>query len=564
MKFKDYKYQRVNVEEVKKTLTKAIETMKVASEYTVFKEAFNRCVKEFATIDSMYSICYVRYTVNTKDAFYEQENTFWDENLPLIQEVKTEMYRCILASSFLKQLKLDVPETYFLLMEDDLKSFSPAIIADMQEENRLASEYQKCIASAQIEFDEQTYTLASLAAKVQDKNRDVRKRAMDAYWQWMQQHEEEIDTIYDQLVHVRDTMAKKLGLNNYVEMAYLLLHRFDYDENDVSNYRKQVLEHVVPAATRLFEKQKQRLGYDKLHCYDMDYEFESGNPTPKYDAQEMIKRARQMYHELSNETGTFFDFMVEHELLDLEAKNGKAAGGYCTFLADYKSPFIFSNFNKTSGDVDVLTHEAGHAFQVYSSRDISPIECVWPTYESCEIHSMSMEFFAWPWMKSFFEEDVEKYYYLHLGGALKFIPYGILVDHFQHEVYKNVDMNAAQRKQLWRDLEKQYCPWRNYEENEMLEKGTWWFRQSHIFATPFYYIDYTLAQACALQFWLRLHKKDKHAFEDYYAICKVGGTKTFTQIVKLANLKVPFEDGCLQEVIQEIEQYLNCIEDQKL
>lgn len=564
MKFKDYKYERVGVDKVKEVMQAAMQQMQVAKDYIEFKQAFDLCVKELAYVETMYSICYVRYTINTKDAFYEQENDYWDENLPFIQDIKTQLYRCLLESPYLDLLKKDVPVTYFMILEDELKSFSPAVIDEMQEENRLASEYQKCIASAQIEFDNETYTLASLGAKIQDNDRDVRKRALLAYWSWMESQETKIDSLFDQLVHVRDRMAKKLGFDNYVQLAYVLLHRFDYDEADVSNYRKQVLQYVVPAAQGLFERQQTRLGYDTLHCYDMDYEFESGNPKPKYDAQEMIARAGKMYHALSKETGAFFDYMVEHDLLDLEAKPGKAAGGYCTIFPDYKSPFIFSNFNKTSGDVDVLTHEAGHAFQVYMSRDIRPVECIWPTFESCEIHSMSMEFFAWPWMKSFFEEDVDKYYYLHLSSALKFIPYGTLVDHFQHKVYENVDMSAAQRKQVWRDLEKQYCPWRNYEQCEMLEKGTWWFKQSHIFATPFYYIDYTLAQTCALQFWLRQYHKDENAFSDYYEICKVGGTKTFKQIVGLANLKVPFEDGCLENVVKEITNYLETIDDTKL
>ncbi len=556
MKFAEFKYERIGVEEVENTLKEAMYEMDNAPDYPAFKRAFDVCCKVLASVETMYSLCYVRYTINTKDPFYEQENDYWDENLPLIQDVKIKLYKTIMNSVFAQQLKNDVPKTYFMLVEDSVKSFSPAIIQDMQEENRLASEYQKCIASAQIEFDGNTYTLASLAAKMEDKDRSVRKRAMQAYWQWMEDNEAQLDRIFDELVHLRDRMAKKLGFASYVQLAYVLMHRFDYNEEDVKNYRKQVLEYVVPVAQRLYDEQKARLGYDTLHCYDLNYEFESGNPTPKYDAEEMVKRAKKMYHELSKETGAFFDYMVEHDLLDLKAKANKAAGGYCTIFPDYNSPFIFSNFNGTSGDVDVLTHEAGHAFQVYSSREIKPYECIWPTYESCEIHSMSMEFFAWPWMELFFEEDVQKYYYLHLSGAVKFIPYGVLVDHFQHVIYENVDFTPEQRKQAWRDLEKQYCPWRNYEENAMLEKGTWWFKQSHIFATPFYYIDYTLAQACALQFWLRLYKKDVSAFDDYYAICKVGGTRTFREIVQLANLKVPFEDGCLKEVMHEIDVYL--------
>lgn len=564
MKFNEYPYERCDMEEVKRQLTEWKRILSEAKEYASFKEAFDACMKIFSQVHTMQSLCYVRYTINTKDTFYDKENDFWDEASPLIQEENTSVAKIVLSSQFVEELKKDVPVTYFMIAENGQKSFDSSIIQDLQEENRLVSTYQKLIAGAQIEFDGQTYTLASIGAKMEDDDRDTRKRAMAAYWSWMEDHEDEIDTIFDKLVRIRDKMSKALGFKNYVELGYVIRNRFDYNVEDVNAYRKQVIKDVVPVAEKLYHDQKERLGYDSLQCYDQRYEFETGNPKPKYDKDEMVKRAAAMYHELSKETGEFFDFMVEHDLMDLEAKQGKAGGGYCTIFPELRSPFIFSNFNGTSGDVDVLTHEAGHAFQVYCSRDIRPVDCIWPTYESCEIHSMGMEFFAWPWMTSFFEEDVKKYYYLHLGGAVKFIPYGILIDHFQHVVYENTDMTKEERKQAFRDLERIYKPSLNYDECPFLEKGTWWYRQSHIFASPFYYIDYTLAQVCALQFWLRLQNKDKNAFRDYYEICKVGGTKTFREIVELANLKIPFEEGCLEDVMKEISAYLEGIDDKKL
>ncbi len=333
------------------------------------------------------------------------------------------------------------------------------------------------------------------------------------------------------------------------------MERLDYDQNDVANYRKQVLEDVVPFDNMLYEKQRQRLGYDQLQAWDEKIEFLDGNPTPKYDREEMVKRALKMYRELDPETGKFFEFMVEHDLLDLDSYPGKAAGGYCTFMPDFESPFIFANFNGTSHDAEVLTHEAGHAFQSYSSKENFPFECVWTTMESAEIHSMSMEFFTYPWMKSFFEDDVNKYYYSHLGGTLKFLPYGVLVDHFQHEVYAHPEMSHEERMATWRRLEKQYLPHKNYEEIPFLERGGWWMRQLHIFMDPFYYIDYTLAQVCALQFWTRMQKEDPKAFEDYKKICKLGGKLPFRQIVETANLKVPFEEGCLKDTVKEVEKW---------
>lgn len=564
MKFKDYDYKRYLYEDYETAMKKATEHLKKARDYHDFKAAFDEGKSAGEYLDSMYNICYVRYTINTLDAFYANENMYWDENLPKMQSLTTTFDKAVLQSEFREELAKEIPKTYFLRAENMQKSFDDCIIEDLQEENRLQSEYQKLIASAQILFEDKVYTLTELGVKMVDKHRETRKQATLAYWNWMEEHQQEIDELYDGMVHVRDQMAKKLGFKNFVELAYIRMNRFDYNAEDVSNYRKQVLQDVVPLCNVLYKRQKERLGLDELTVYDESFEFLSGNPAPKYTAEEMIKRASEMYHELDERTGIFFDFMVAHDLLDLESKKGKASGGYCTFLAEEKAPFIFSNFNKTNGDVEVLTHEAGHAFQFFTSRDIKPLECVLATYESCEIHSMSMEFFTWPWMNLFFEEDTEKFYYLHLGGAIKFIPYGVLVDHFQHEVYEHPEMTASQRHAVWRKLEKQYLPHKDYTSCEFLEKGGWWFRQSHIFMSPFYYIDYTLAQVCALQFWLRLYEKDPAAFEDYYTICKIGGTKTFTQIVEAANLKVPFQDGCLKDVMEGVKAYLTGIEDKKL
>lgn len=563
MKFEEYVYKRIDITKLQQDISNCIRDLQSSQSYEAFLKIFKETYQLLDHAESMQALSRVRYTINTADEFYSAEKEFWDENEPLVQELETEVIKAVLSSSYLEELKQDIPETYFLKAENSLRAFDAKIVADLQEENRLVSEYQKLIADAKIEFDGETYTLASLGAKMNDVEENVRKRAYQAYWGYIEKQEDKIDTIYDSLVRLRHNIAKKLGLNNFVELGYIRMNRLDYKEDDVITFRNQVLEDVVPVATKLYNAQMKRIGVDSLEVFNENFSFKSGNPTPKHDKDTMVSIAQKMYRELSPETGEFFDFMMEHNLMDLEAKPGKAAGGYCTYISDYKSPFIFSNFNKTSGDVDVLTHEAGHAFQVFSSRGIEPSTCIWATLESAEIHSMSMEYFAWPWMKEFFGEDAEKYYYTHLADSVQFLPYGVLVDHFQHEVYKNVDMTPEQRKEVWRNLEKQYLPHKNYDAIPMLEKGTWWFKQAHIFSSPFYYIDYTLAEVCAMQFWLRLQEKDPEAFNDYYAICKAGGSITFTNIVALANLKSPFKDNCLKDVMKRIDNYLSSYDDMK-
>lgn len=564
MQFQEYAYQHMDALSLQKQLSELAEQIQQAK--TI--EQVQDCIKKVDTIRrfvaTQVSVVEIRHTVDTKDAYYTKEQEYLDTVLPELEKDYEKINRALLESSFLEELKHRLPETFFLQKEMDLKAFDPIIIEDMQEENRLMTKYQALIASAEIPFDGEIYNLSSLEVKTNSSDRQVRKRALQAYWNWFEQHEEEVAQIFDQMIKVRTRMAQKLGYDNFIALGYARMHRYDYNQEDVAKYRRQVLKDVVPLCSALYKRQQKRLGYDTLHAWDEKVEFLQGNPTPKYDRAELVKRAQKMYHELSKETGVFFDFMVEHELLDLDSKPGKAAGGYCTFMPDYKSPFIFANFNQTQHDAEVLTHEAGHAYQIYESRDIYPSDCVWPTYESCEIHSMSMEFFTHPWMQSFFEEDVNRYYYSHMAGSLKFLPYGVLVDHFQHEVYTHPEMSHKERMDTWRRLEKEYLPHKNYEEVEILERGGWWMRQAHIFMSPFYYIDYTLAQVCAMQFWARMENKDPKAFEDYQHICKIGGTLPFRKIVKEAGLIVPFEEGCLAQVTGSVSQWLDEISEEEL
>lgn len=564
MQFKDYTYQHIDAP----LLQKQLSDLALAIQESKTIEQVQDCIKKVDEIrrfvTTQVSLVEIRHTIDTKNDFYTKEQEFLDSVLPELEKDYEKINRALLDSAFLADLKQALPETFFLQKEMDIKAFDPVIVEDMQEENRLMTKYQALIASAEIPFDGKVYNLSSLEVKTNSSDRQVRKRALQAYWNWFEQHEEQVAEIFDQMIKVRTRMAQKMGYENFIELGYARMRRYDYDQKDVANYRKQVLKDVVPLCSTLYHRQQKRLGYDTLHAWDEKVEFVQGNPTPKYDRAELVKRAQKMYHELSKETGVFFDFMVEHDLLDLDSKPGKAAGGYCTFMPDYRSPFIFANFNQTQHDAEVLTHEASHAYQIFESRDIYPGDCVWPTYESCEIHSMSMEFFTHPWMNSFFEEDTKRYYYSHMAGSLKFLPYGVLVDHFQHEVYAHPQMSHKERMDTWRRLEKEYLPHKNYEEVDILERGGWWMRQAHIFMSPFYYIDYTLAQVCAMQFWARMENKDPKAFEDYQHICKIGGTLPFRKIVKEAGLIVPFEEGCLAQVTSSVSQWLDAISEEDL
>lgn len=563
MKFKDFKYERPNYEKVAEQMKALIEKLKYATCWESTKDVIGEIYEIKNNLVTQGTIASIRYTINTEDEFYNSENDFWDEHNPLFDELNNLFYEVLVQSKYKKEINEQYGEQILNIAEYSMKAFSTEVIEDMQLENKLCSEYQKLIASAKIPFEGEERTLSELTPFSLSSDRDMRKKANEAKYGFFVEKEAEIDRIYDDLVKVRHGIAKKLGYNNFVELGYVRMQRFDYNKEIVENFRKQVKECIVPINNKLYDRQSKRLGLDTLNHYDEKFEFLSGNPTPKGSPEWIVENGAKMYSELSPETNEFFNFMVENELMDLVSKKGKASGGYCTYMPDYKSPFIFSNFNGTAGDVDVLTHEAGHAFQVYRSRWIELTECSFPTYESCEIHSMSMEFFTWPWMNLFFKEDTDKYKYYHLGSALKFIPYGVTVDEFQHFVYENPNVTPAERKQAWRNIEKKYLPNRNYSECDFLERGGWWFQQAHIFLSPFYYIDYTLAQICALQFWKKDKENHEEAWADYLRLCSIGGLKPFQQLVKYANLKSPFEDGCVKSVVGIIDEYLDGIDDSK-
>ncbi len=565
MKFSDYTYLRPNYETYKVDFLKTLQLLTDATELTEAVAAVNHLNELRATIETAYNLASIRYSVDTNDAFYEKEDNFWNEYQPLFQELDFQFYQSLLNSPLLDELKASFPSTLFLFAEGRVKTFSPELIPLFQKENQLSSDYSKLVASAQIPFEGEVYTLSQLTPFAQSVNESTRRQATEKITGFYADNEAKFDAIYDEMIKVRTEIATKLGFKNYVEFGDVLMNRWDYDRSMIETYRSEVLQKIVPVTQKLYERQAQRNGLEKLNFHDLSLVFPNGNATPKGTPDELVAKAQKMYQELSSETGEFFDFMVEKDLLDLLSKTGKQAGGYCTYIQDYQSPFIFANFNGTSHDVDVLTHEAGHAFQTYESRWIKEPEIVFPNYESCEIHSMSMEFIAWPWMEDFFQDETSKYKFNHLASALQFLPYGVLVDHFQQEVYSNPNWTPAERKACWRELEKQYCPERNYDAFPELEKGIYWFRQGHIFNSPFYYIDYTLAQVCAFQFWKRFNvEKDETAWQDYLAICQVGGTKTFLEILEIAHLKSPFEAGALDDTIVLVDNYLSSVTEEQI
>jgi len=564
MNFNNYKYEHLDLEKIKGEFSELIGNFEKAENVEGQIEAFDKIIKLRNHIETMQTLVSIRHSIDTNDEFYDKENEYMDKISPILFGFTNDFYKALVNSKFKDELIKKYGKLLFDLAENTLKVFSNEIIPDAQEENRLSSKYSKLIASAKIDFDGKELNLSQMVPYTQSTDRNVRIEAAKKVAQFFAENQEEFDNIYDSLVKVRTKMAQKMGYKNYVEFGYKQLSRLEYDAKMVESYRKQVLENIVPLYTELRKRQEKRLGVEKLRFYDESIKFNSGNADPHGSSEWILNHGKTMYKELSKETDEFFTFMTENNLLDLLSKKGKMSGGYCTYIPEYKAPFIFANFNGTAHDIDVLTHEAGHAFQVYQSRGFDVPEYLWPTYEACEIHSMSMEFLTWPWMKLFFENDTEKYKFIHLSEALLFIPYGVTVDEFQHWIYENPEVTPQERREKWLEIEKKYLPTRDYGEVNELKNGIFWFRQGHIFSSPFYYIDYTLAQVCAFQFWIKSREDSEKAWQDYLNLCKLGGSKSFFELMKSANLKNPFVEGTLAAVIPKIKEYLDSVDDMNL
>ncbi len=559
MKYNEFPYKRLTVDSQNELMMDWLvrfENAESAEDQITVLEEVDDASREYA---SYVSIASLNFSRNINDEAAKSEKEYYDSIGPDIQEVYNKLDKAVDASRFKADLTEKWGATFLKKIEMELKTFDPKIMDMLRKETDLRNEYTKLTAGAKIEFDGKSYNLAGLGPFHTHEDRDLRKRSYAARFQWFEENADQFDDLYDKLVKLRHEIATTLGYKNFVELGYLRMGRSDYGPDEVANFRKQIVDHVVPIVTELLEQKKSILGLDHLYFYD-GINFKEGDPKPKGTPEELVAGAQEMYHELSPETGEFFDIMVNEELMDLVNREGKRPGGFCTSFPKYDRPYIFSNFNGTDHDITVLTHEAGHAFQCYSSRKQPLVSYLWPTMEAAEIHSMSMEFFTWPWMKRFFKEETDRFKYKHIAGSLSFLPYGACVDHFQHWVYENPKATPKDRKNKWLELESIYLPNRDYDDIEFPKSGGIWQGQLHIYQMPFYYIDYTLAQTCAFQFWMKSEENREKAWDDYVRLCKAGGSLPFTGLVELAGLELPFDDGCLESVVEKVSNWLDSVD----
>ena len=558
-KFRDLPYKRPDVRQLKKEFAQLLKQSLRAKTFEEADEAFVGYLRVMDRWDTLYTIALIRRDGNVKDKFYEEEVSFFNRESTKMMLTLKKGIKAVLSSPFLPQFKEKYGEQLFKSFETQLKLIKPSVILPTIREGNLCAAYSGTAASCSVEFMGEKCNSSKLWRHMSSTDRAERKAAFAAWAGFYESISGKLDRQYDKLVKTRCTIAKRLGFKSYIEYAYLARGRYDYGPEKAAAFREAVRTYITPLCEKLYREQAERLGLDRLEVCDEDLCFPDGNAMPLGTPEELVEKARQMYGEMSPETGEFFDFMAEHELYDLETRENKARGGSTKQLADYKAPFIFSNFNGTSADVYVLTHEAGHAFQGYYAARRLPLSLqVETTSEIAEIHSMAMELLTFPYMERFFGDRTDRYRYAHFTEAIKLIPYIAAVDEFQHRVFEDPGMSPADRHRLWRGLEKKYMPWRSYDGSAFMEGGGWWQHQGHIFAGPFYFIEYALAQLDAFALY-RKQIEGGDAWGTYLALCGMGGRYGYFETLERAGLPDPLDAENVRELAEFAERYADVL-----
>jgi len=548
-KFSELEYVRPDFDKVKENLKSYIKKGREADSFTAALSAYTESENEINHLMMMYTLVYIRHTLDTSDKFYEEEHEVFNSQFPTFGPISVESGEALNESKYRADFETKFGKQFFASIELEKKRFSEKNIPLLQEEAKLTSEYQKMMASCKIKFDGKELNLYGIQKYFENDDREVRKAAFQAYSDFYHDNEKRLEEIWDELIKLRNEMGRNLGFENFIPLGYLRQGRTDYGVKEVESFRKQVEDYLVPLCIELYGAQAKRIGVDTLYSYDEKMTFADGNAVPAGDDDFMMEEARKMYHELSPETAEFIDFMMEHELLDLKNKPNKASTGYMTSFAPLKAPFVFSCFNGTIFDMQVLTHELGHAFAGYMAMRTQPIsEYYSESTDIAEIHSMSMEQFAYPYAERFFGKDADKYRFQHLQDAITFVPFGVAVDEFQHICYEKPELTSKERTYEWHKLEEKYMPWRKYDEaDEFMNRGGYWYHKLHIFQEPMYYINYTLTTMGAMEFKKKYAEDKEKAWEDYLKLCKVGGSLSYLETLKYANVSSPFEEGSVEK-----------------
>lgn len=516
-----------------------------------------------ANLYEMGNRLYLATTVNTADTNAEKAYThFIDQILPKGMEVEQALKQKLLESG----LEPAGFEVALRNIRAEASLFRQENLELLSEEFKLSNEYDKIVGAQTVIWEGQEQTLSQLRPVQQETDRSRREQAWRLGAQRQLEDRASLNELWGRLLTLRCQLAANAGKPDYRAYRWQQQLRFDYTPADCVRFQEAIESVVVPACTRIYERRRQKLGLQSLRPWDLEVDPAGRPPLRPYKEESELKaRTSSIFHRVDPELGAYFDRMVSENLLDLTNRKNKAPGGYCTDFPVVRRPFIFMNGVGLHSDVQTLLHEGGHAFHVFESFAIPLMQLLQVPMEFAEVASMGMELLASPYLEEsaggfYSPEDAARALTEHLESSMLFWPYMAVVDAFQHWVYENPHQaeNPADCEATWVHLWNRFMPgvdWSGLED----ELATGWQRKLHIFQTPFYYVEYGLAQLGAVQVWDNAQKDQMAAVARYRRALALGGSVTLPQLFHTAGARLAFDRETLSAAVTLIESKISSL-----
>lgn len=449
-------------------------------------------------------------------------------------------------------------------MRTDAALFRDANLPLLIEIARLCTEYDKIAGAQTVTWEGEEVTLARLRPVYQSAQRERREQAWRSVAARQLADRQAINDLWRRFLRLRLSIAANAGFgDDYRAYRWQELHRYDYTPADCSTFQAAIEKVVVPAATRIYEKRRKRLGVATLRPWDLDVDPLGRQPLRPYATiDQLVSGASAIFRRVDPQLGAYFDTMSAEGLLDLDNRKNKAPGGYCDNFAVVRRPFIFMNAVGLHEDVQTILHEGGHAFHVFEAAPLPFEQQRYAGAEFCEVASMGMELLAAPYLASaqggfYSEQDAARADAEHLEWNILFWPYMAVVDGFQHWVYENPAAAAdpARCDATWGSLWSRFMPGLDYSglEQEML---TGWHNKLHIHQIPFYYVEYGLAQLGATQVWANAQKDQAAAVASYRHALSLGNTVPLPRLFRAAGARFAFDAATLGRAVRLTEDVL--------
>ncbi len=520
-----------------------------------------------ALIDEVSTRFMIATTVNTADEESERRyKIFLDEIVPQAMAAEQKVKQKLIESG-LQPRGFELPLKK-LKTEADL--YHESNLPLLSELRKLSLEYDKISGARIVQWDGAEIPMTQLSPILQDPDRERRERAWRTMIGRIRQDSDALAPLWQQLLMTRRQVAQNAGFDNFRAYRWQQLFRFDYTPADAKQFLTTIEKVVVPAARRSKEKRRQRLGIPTLRPWDLTVD-PTGLPAlhPCDSIAELETKTLNIFRHIDPQLASYFETMQAEKLLDLDSRKNKASGGYSLGLSVTRRPFIFANAVGNHGDVVVLLHEGGHAFHTFEVAGLPYLqqrqEQMVPI-EFAEVASTAMELLGLPYLTTQYggfynEAQAARAAIEALEGAIIFWPYMAMIDALQHKIYEN-ELAAADIQYcdaVWTELVDRYGPGIDWSGLDA-EKRIFWRQQSHVFQSPFYYIEYGIALLGAVQVWANSLRDPAEAVAAYRRALALGGTAALPELYAKAGAKFAFDAETLQSAVDLLEQTITQLE----